>query len=155
MSTTRFKRKIRKKMLGIDYGLRRIGLAISDENKFMSLPLVTIDAGASIDASVINLITYLGIRLDELEGVVIGLPLHLDGNESPMSIKAKEFAKKIEENPNFENIKISFFDERLTSAFVDNSLKSLNVSRKKRAKVKDNLAASVLLQNFLDCQKNS
>jgi putative holliday junction resolvase len=139
------------KILAIDYGDARIGLAISDDNKILALPLATIKAGKTIDLSVDNVIDYITPRLSEIEAVVVGLPLHMNGKESPMSTKAREFAKNLEEKL---SIKVDLLDERLSSAYITSSLKEINMNRKKRSKIIDSAAASAILQNYMERLKN-
>ncbi len=136
-----------KKIVGIDFGLRRIGIAISDEQQKLSFPKGNINFNKDIDKVILELKVL--INLDDVEHFVVGLPLSQRGNETPMSLNAKEFAKNLEK---ITGIKVELFDERLTSKFAHNLLKESNMNRKKRAKHVDQVAAYIILQNFLDCK---
>lgn len=135
------------RIIGIDYGQKRIGLAISDVNHLIASPLATFEAQKNID----TLIDYLKkVEIDKnfiLEKIVIGLPLHMDGKESKMSEEVKIFGQKLEE---ILSIKIYFFDERLSSVQAERFLKEANFSRKKRTQFVDKLSAVLVLQSFLD-----
>ena len=135
------------RIIGIDYGLKRMGLAISDISHLIASPLTTLEGLKNID----ELVHYLKKQEMEqnftLEKVVIGLPLHMDGKQSQMSDQVKIFAQKLEEKL---DIKIYFFDERLSSVQAERFLKEANFSRKKRTQFVDKLSAVLVLQSFLD-----
>lgn len=82
-----------------------------------------------------------------LVSIVIGLPLHLSGKESPLSSEVRIFAKELEIA---FKIPVILWDERLTSAQVERTLKEAEMSRKKRTALVDAMAAAVILQNYLD-----
>lgn len=135
------------RIIGIDYGQKRMGLAISDVNHLIASPLATFEAQKNMD----TLVDYLKkVEIDKnftLENIVIGLPLHMDGKESKMSEEVKIFGHKLEEKL---CIKIHFFDERLSSVQAERFLKEANFSRKKRTQFVDKLSAVLVLQSFLD-----
>ena len=136
------------KTLGIDYGLRRVGIAISDERGVIALPLKTIEnSGKKLSEDIYNL-----AMANKASNIVIGFPLHLDGNKSPLCKNVEEFVAGWE-----YDIPISLWDERLTTAEATKFLSKNKVNRKKRAKVVDTMAASLILQGYLDCnsQKSS
>lgn len=142
-----------KKILGIDYGTKRIGLAISDGLKSMSVPLETIEGKKTLKETMIHLEKVLHERQSTIESFVVGLPLHLSGEESSMSQKCREFAKALEEH---FGKKVFLVDERLSSTQVENDLRRLGVKRKKREKHLDSASACLVLQNHLDqlCRSN-
>lgn len=134
------------RIIGLDFGLKRIGIAISDPSQTFSLPFKTFERGKNVDVDVQNL-----LKMVENQGVVemfvIGLPLFLNGSESPMSLLARDFGKKLEavcKKP------VTFIDERLTSKQADSLLREREMKRKARDKVIDILSASLILQSFLD-----
>ena len=133
------------KVLGIDYGTKRIGLAISDGLKMISVPIDTIEAKKKLADTVTYLKEYLKERLDGIESIVIGLPLHLNGKESDMSKVVREFGSALEIE--LEK-KVFFFDERLSSKQVDGDLRRLGLKRKKRKKHLDCGSACLVLQSF-------
>lgn len=136
-----------KKILGIDYGTKRIGLAISDGLKTTSVPLETIEGKKTLKETITHLAKVLEERLSTIESFVVGLPLHLSGQESNMSQKCREFAKALEEH---FGKKVFLVDERFSSAQVDSDLRRLGVKRKKREKHLDSASACLVLQNYLD-----
>jgi len=137
------------RILGIDFGIARIGLAISDERHQIALPLKTIPGAKSLKTAVKNLVEALKGFDYTIELIVIGHPIMMSGKPSPMSIQVEEFAKLLKEEL---SLPIKLWDERLSSAQADRSLKEMQLNRKKRAKQVDVVAASMILQNYLDCQ---
>lgn len=128
------------KIVAIDYGMKRIGLAISDEGKSIAFPWTTVTGG--IDA----LIATLKDRLPEIESFVIGLPLLMNGTKGEMAEIVEKFAKEIEAKL---DLPVAFLDERLSSKQADLSLKEVGHNRKKRAQKIDETAAMHLLQTHL------
>ena len=142
------------RILAVDYGHVRIGLAISDPlNIFASpLPLITGSKDPKKAAETIAL-AYKQISLEkkiEIELLVIGLPLHLDGSESERS---KEVRTLFEELQKCIPAKVVLFDERMTTLQAERSLIEANVSRKKRTRTIDGVSSTILLQSYLDFQK--
>ena len=133
--------------LCLDYGMKRIGVAISDPLDITAQPLPYIsnsDSWLKDLAQVVN--EY------EVELIVLGLPKNQHGQDSPMAEHIREFAQEIESEL---NISIKFYDERLSSVQATKHLIESGVSRKKRKEVIDSLSASMVLQTYLDQQKNS
>lgn len=135
------------RIVGIDYGEVRIGLAISDERGKIALPLKTIQAGKNHAATIVLIQEALRSYAEQIQKIVIGLPLHMNGKESPMSEKVRFFGAKLKEALHFE---VVFFDERLTSSYMEKELKEMDYSRKGVKSRIDASAAAVLLQNYLD-----
>ncbi len=134
------------RILGIDFGEKRLGLAISDENKRMALPITKLLAGKNF-AATIELLKKELSRYQSIEKIVMGLPLHLNGKESPMCERVRAFAKAITE---ILEVPVDFFDERFTSSCAHSSLKEVKANRKKRAAEVDSISAVITLQNYLD-----
>ncbi len=141
------KKKSTPRILGIDYGAAKIGLALSDEGKKIAFPLTTITTGKNNAITIQNIKSALQENASCLDKIVIGLPIHMNGKESPMSEKIRLFSKELEESFQLEVI---LFDERLTSSFAERELKELSYNRKERAKRIDISAAAIILQNYLD-----
>lgn len=137
------------RIVGIDFGKVRIGLAISDENRIIAQPLETIRA-SSDPAQTARLITHSLSRYKNIDLIVIGLPLLLNGQEGDMAKTVRSFAKVLEQ---VLPLPIVFWDERLTSSGVERMLLDMDVSRKKRAELSDALAAVSILQNYLDAAR--
>lgn len=138
-----------KRILGIDYGKKRIGLAISDPNQVMALPWKTIEGYESIKRSAQHLIEILEKSDYHFEKIIIGNPLQMSGKPSEMTRVVQDFAKILEEKL---LIQVILWDERLSSLHADKSLKELKLNRKKRSQKVDEVAAMMILQNFLDVQ---
>ena len=128
MNIEDFKNSIEKKsrLLGIDPGKKRFGLAISDEDKLVATPLKTIIKKNNIDF--INEIKKV-IKENNVKGIVIGNPLNMDGSRGPSAQSAQDFAKNLSTNI---SIPITMWDERLSSegAFKISSNLDINVSKK-------------------------
>ena len=140
-----------KKVLAIDYGKKRIGLSISDIFRSIALSLKTIEAGGTLEKSADNIVNVINQR-DDVDTIVLGLPLLMNNQESPMSLEVRKLAKiLIIKLPNY---KITFFDERLTSSYADRILRESGIKRKKRNKITDPIAATIFLQNYLDSIHN-
>ena len=134
---------MKKKIVGIDYGLKRIGLAISNENHTFALPWTTILGGEK------DLITALQSRKEQIQAIVIGLPLLLNGTKGEMALKVEAFGKSLQKQLSIE---IFFIDERLSSKQADLALRDSHKTRKSRTLVADQTAATIILQTFLDLQ---
>lgn len=134
------------RLAGIDFGKKRIGLAVSDERRIFSRPLICIYAEKTLEDTLQWILKALAPYLP-LEKIIIGLPLHLNGKESPLSQEVRAFAEKLEE---VAKIPIVLWDERLTSAQVERTLKEAEFSRKERTPLIDAMAAAAILQNYLD-----
>jgi putative Holliday junction resolvase len=138
------------RVAGIDFGTVRIGLAISDEQRIIARPLETIRASSDLAQSA-RLVAHALLN-QNIETIVIGLPLLLSGKEGDMAKMVRSFAQILGE---YLPIPIVFWDERLTSLGVDRMLLEMDVSRKKRAELSDALSAVSILQNYLDSRARS
>ena len=134
-----------KRVLGLDLGSKTIGLAISDSKLVVSSPLTTIRRKKfTIDAEI--LITLINERM--VGGLVLGLPINMDGSEGPRAQSTRQFAQNLIEKI---DIPIVLWDERLSTAEVERVLiNEIDTSRKRREQVIDKMAAGVILQGFLD-----
>jgi len=141
-----FKKSIGKKsrLLGIDPGKNRIGLAISDENKLVSTPLKTIIK--KNNSNFIKEIKEIIIEKD-IKGIVIGNPINMDGSMGPSAQSAKDFTKYISNNI---SIPITMWDERLSSEGAFNLSSNLDVNVSKKVEKLDQNAASFILQGAID-----
>ena len=139
------------RLLGVDLGAVRIGLALSDALGFMANPLESlICSGAHED---VKSLTRL-IAEREVTRVVIGLPLLMSGEEGAGAAAARRFADRLRKRirAGGEDVVVDMWDERLTTVEAERTLISANVSRRKRRQVVDGLAAVLILQNFLDAR---
>ncbi len=134
------------RICAIDFGEKKIGLAISDLSKQIAFPFQTIITQKN-DSLTAQAILNILREKTPIDLFVIGLPLHMDGKASPMSEKVKAFGEILK---TVSSIEIVYFDERLSSKQVDNRLKEQNFSRKKRAEASDVLAAQLILEAYLN-----
>lgn len=138
------------RILGIDYGQVRTGLALSDMSETLASPFKTLkmakDPKISIERLLKEIAEHTIIRL------VVGLPLLLSGKESNMTQTVKVFAKNLEMA---SSLPLILWDERLTSKEVERLMIEAKVKRKKRTSHLDTLSATLILQSYLDSKKKS
>ncbi len=132
------------RLLGLDLGTKTIGLALSDVTRTVATPYDTIRRTKfTADIKPIQEL----IETTQVGGLVIGLPLNLDGTEGPRAQSTRAFARNI---ANHVAVPIVFWDERLSTAAVERHLIEADASRKRRAEVIDRMAAAYILQGALD-----
>ena len=131
--------------LGLDFGEKTIGIALSDLSNILAQPFCLLERkGTKTDLQEISKI----IQENKITGVIIGLPLNMDGSQSAMAKKVLNFSKKLEQKL---SIPIHTWDERLSTQAAERALLEGDLSRKKRKKVIDKVAAALILQGWLDC----
>ncbi len=133
------------RILGIDYGKKRLGLAFSDPTKTIASPFKMLLANKNHMETIKNLLEE--IKSYEIEAILIGLPLHLSNLESKLSYFVRQFGKALEEE---SQIPVIYWDERLTSKQVEKVLIEGAVKRKKRKQSIDVMSAILILQSYLD-----
>ncbi len=131
------------RIIGLDYGERRIGVAASDPLGLTAQPVTVIDLRAAALADA------LPPLLEELaaERIVVGLPISLSGGEGPSAAAARRFADEVRD---ISGLPVELFDERFSSVTADRVLVDAGVRRERRKAVRDKLAAAVMLQAYLD-----
>jgi len=140
------------RVLAIDYGKVRIGLAITDMSKIIAYPYKTIKAGPSLELSITNFLDSIKEYINEIETIIIGLPILLSGKMSDMALEVQKFVEILKTKI---NIPIKFTDERLSTIMAQRHLKeNLKLNRKKRSKIIDPISATLILQNFININKN-
>ncbi len=128
--------------LAIDHGEKRTGLAVCDALETLASPLVVIaDKAQFIDRIVKT------VEDEKIDAIVIGLPLNMDDSEGGRAKQVRQFAHELASRI---DIDITFFDERLSSFDAEKKLAGLNLTRKKKKKHLDAVAAASILQSFLD-----
>jgi len=132
-----------KRILGLDYGTVRIGVAFSDQTKTIATASQYINAKKG---RVIEKIKRL-ITDNECGGLVIGLPISLNGQDTQKTNQVRAFSEALKKEI---DIPLTFWDERLTSYAAENILIEANVKPHKRKEKKDSLAAQIILQEYLD-----
>ncbi len=139
------------RVLGIDYGKKRIGIAYSDEGKILATPYTTFSADKKVEITTQKLLeTLIKHSQDfeyEIKEIVVGLPLMMSGNMGLQADEVMVFINKLRE---LTEIPIITWDERLTSVQAERAMMESGMNRKKRAQSKDRMAAVIILQSYLD-----
>lgn len=130
------------KILGLDWGQKRIGVAISDSDQLMAFPRTSIENDDNAIGKIGDICEEENIQL-----IVLGFPLNLEGEENKSTKAVESFADKLKQNL---DIKVDFIDERLTSVESDSIITSINIKKEDRKKETDIIAASLILKNYLD-----
>jgi putative Holliday junction resolvase len=133
-----------KRIIGLDVGEKTIGLARSDLLGITAQGVKTI-IRSDLDEDLNELVKF--IKENEVELVVIGLPKNMNNTIGPSAKRAKEFGENLSKKI---NVDIKYWDERLSTAAAARTLLDADISRKKRKKVIDKMAAVLILQNYLD-----
>ena len=138
------KTKKKSRLIGIDPGGKRIGIALSDENKIVATPYTTI-----IKENYRDLVDQIQkiVKEYDIDGIVIGNPINMDGTEGPSSQSAKDLAKNLSKDIT-ENI--TLWDERLSSQGAFNLSNDLSINSSKKVKKLDENSAQFILQGVLD-----
>lgn len=135
------------RILGLDLGDKTIGLAVSDPTGLFSQPVKTLPrtwTKKDIDAIKKIIEEYC------IEKIVIGLPKNMNGSLGPQSEKSMEFADVLKKET---GLNVDLWDERLTTVAAERALLEADMSRKRRREVIDSIAASIILQSYLDSRK--
>ncbi len=132
------------RLMGLDLGTKTIGVAISDGLRLTATPLETVKRRKfTQDAErLLEIITE-----NNIEGIVLGLPLNMDATEGPRAQSTRAFARNLTAKT---SLPLALWDERLSTSAVTRTLLEADISRAKRAEVVDKLAASFILQGALD-----
>lgn len=135
------------RIIGIDYGDARVGIAVSDETGFLASAVCTVNVTGMRDAC-----KKAAEKIKELNGtkIVLGLPKNMDGSESFRAEKSRAFAEMISSATNLE---VVFVDERLSTVEAYTYMNITEFNGKKRREVVDALSAQIILQSYLDSGK--
>ena len=130
--------------MGVDYGDKRIGIALTDSLCIISSPFeVYKNIGEEDALKHLNSI----IKEYDVDEVAMGLPINMDGTEGERALLHRQFGEKLER---LANVKVHFIDERLTSAEAEEILISSGVRREKRKELIDKIAAQIILQTYIN-----
>jgi len=132
--------------LGIDAGEVRVGVAISDDDGTVASPLLTLPAGEGLAGRVAEI-----AREHRCTTVVVGLPKGLSNRDTASTQMARRLAKSIEE----QGLDVALWDERLSSAEAERVLIGAGRRREQRREERDRIAASIILQGWLDAQRTA
>ncbi len=129
---------------GLDLGTKTIGVAVSDSMRSIATPVQTIKRRKfGLDAAMLLELTTTRL----VNGIVLGLPMNMDGSEGPRCQATRAFARNLEK---LTPLPITFWDERLSTVAAERALLAADTSRKRRAEVIDHVAAGYILQGMLD-----
>jgi putative Holliday junction resolvase len=134
-----------RRWIGIDYGLKRIGLAVGDPRHKIASPFKVIGGAKGAESAARQVLDAL---VDvAIEGVVVGLPLNMDGSAGEQARITRAFADRLAK---LIDRPIREWDERLSTVSAEESMADRNLTRKQRAARRDATAAAIILQGFLD-----
>ncbi len=133
-----------ERLLGLDVGTKTIGMALSDTTLLVATPFDTIRR-TRFREDVKRLVAE--IERHKVGGLVLGLPVSLDGSEGPRAQSVRQFARNVLEHA---DLPLAFWDERLSTAAVEREMIAADLSRKRRAEIIDKVAAAYILQGLLD-----
>ena len=130
------------RFLAVDHGLKRTGLAICDAGERIVSPLCVLKGQKNLPQEIAQVISS-----QEVEAIVLGLPLNMDGSEGPQAAKVKAFAERLKHHT---QVPVFFQDERLSSFGAHEKLESTGLAKARKRDLLDALAAAEILQSFLD-----
>ena len=142
---------LKKRIIGLDYGQARIGIAITDATQKIAMPYKTLQTEKRLELTVTSLLEELKKHQQEfnytIDKIILGYPLLLTGKSGLLADEVKIFAEHLKAQIDTE---IILWDERLTSKQAERSLREGSLNRKQRSKLVDSVAAVLLLQSYLD-----
>jgi len=131
------------RILALDYGTKRVGVALSDELRWTAQPLETFER-RTLDRDIAHIVSLVGLH--DVGCVLLGFPLQLNGREGPAIQGMREFSTRLEQGL---PVPLVLWDERMTTKAAEDLLIAADVSRKKRKGAVDRVAAAILLQSYL------
>jgi putative holliday junction resolvase len=138
------------RFLGIDYGSRRIGLAVGDSVLWLASPVTMVAGGDDVDRCIERVLPFVAeYAADEL---VVGLPINMDDSEGPQARLTRKFGDALSKKTRKP---VHYFDERLSSRAADDLLGPAELTRKKHKARQDAVAAQIMLQGFLDERRSA
>jgi len=132
------------RLLGVDFGTVRVGLAVSDPDRIIASPLATYTRrDAETDAAYFRQV----VAAEQVVGLVVGLPMHTDGREGVKAQEAREYGAWLGQ---VTGLPVEFADERFTTVFAESALWGAGLTHKRRKDRRDMVAAQMLLQAHID-----
>jgi putative Holliday junction resolvase len=135
------------KYLAIDYGDKRIGLALCDKNETIASPLAVLPTGKDLLQKIADI-----IHDENIDAIIVGLPINMDGSEGFQAKRVRQFAGQLEKQL---NITIYFQDERLSTFGAQEKLEQTDLSKKTKSRRLDAVAAAQILQDFLETKNKT
>lgn len=140
------------RIIALDLGTKTCGFAITDDNRTIANPLENYEYSKNDIQQVLNRIKYwFNEYLNEIDTILLGYPTNTIGNKTPMTMYVETFLEKLKEK--FPNVKIELFDERFSTLHGSEMLMDLGLKASFRKKIKDKMAATVILSNYLETIK--
>jgi putative Holliday junction resolvase len=134
------------RLLGVDFGDERTGLAVCDDQGRIAVPLTIVERrGRSLDRVAQDV--WIAGRNAGVEGMVVGLPLNMDGTEGQQAVKTRAFARRL---ATVSALPVVFADERLSSFIAEQSVRAAGTALRGRIRRLDDVAAAAILQSYLD-----
>ncbi len=133
------------RFLCIDLGDKRTGLAVCDGSEILASPLAVLEGQKNLQDEIVKI-----AQQEQVEGLVFGLPLNMDGSEGERAAKARDFAEKIKSKT---NLPVFFQDERLSSYSAGQKLSRTGLTHKGKKNKIDAIAAAEILKEFLSARK--
>jgi putative holliday junction resolvase len=135
------------RLLGVDYGSVRVGLAICDPDRILASPLTTVPRSQPD----VELAHYLKIIHEEkIVGLVLGLPISLNGSEGPKAIETRHYGDWLIAKT---GLPFEYWDERFTSSLADDAMRDAGFKRNKKKTSRDSIAAKILLEGYLEASR--
>lgn len=135
------------KIMSVDYGDARTGIAVCDRTEFLASPVGTIEERKF--EILVQKVAYMAKQY-EVEEIVVGLPLNMNGSKGPRAEKAELFAKALNEET---DIPVNMWDERSTTVQAHNYLNVTNTRGKKRKEIVDTVSATIILEAYLEFRR--
>ena len=132
------------RLMGIDFGEVRIGIALSDPLQIISQPFLVIPNNDNTISEIQKI-----VKTEEVEKIILGLPLNLDGEDTKKTLEVREFSKILKDKV---DVPVIFWDERYTSVEANEKLKQMGYSIAESRKVIDKVAASIILKSYMENQ---
>jgi putative Holliday junction resolvase len=135
------------RLLGIDTGVKRVGLAVSDPDRLIASPLATLERrDAENDAQFFRDL----IAREQIVGLIVGLPMHTDGREGVKAAEARAYGAWLAE---VTGLPVEYADERFTTVHAESALWDAGLTHRRRKERRDRVAAQIMLQAYLDDHK--
>ena len=138
------------RIMGIDYGDSRIGVAISDALMYTAQGIETIKWSRGIEEPLKRIFEL--VEEYKVKKIVVGFPKNMNGTVGPRGEKSIEFAELLKKR--IKDIEVIFWDERLTTVAANRTMREMGVKRNKKKKLVDQIAAVYILQGYIDSQTN-
>ena len=138
------------RLIGIDYGTRRIGVAMADSRGVIVTPAATLDATGTASKDALLILAWAAEN--DVAGIVVGLPLNMDGSDSAQTKFVRAVADELRQRG---ALPVELWDERLTSFQADQFLDAAEVRPSRRKGLRDALAAQVILRSYFDARRSS